>query len=74
MPMYWKFNDDIFARFLVIMKYVVISFTSATYAKWMIAGDTGGIAQWSHNLYTLEGTKQLGGIAWTSPRNGERTS
>ena len=48
--------------------------TSATPAKWMIAGDTGGIAQWSHHLYTLEGTKQLGGIAWTSPRNGERTS
>ena len=25
-PMYRKFNDDIFARFLVIMKNVVISF------------------------------------------------
>ena len=64
----------------------MVLFTSATPAKWMIAGDTGGIAQWSHHLYTLklpvlhggvwytlEGTKQLGGIAWTSPKNGERT-
>ena len=47
--------------------------TSATPAKWMIAGDTGGIAQWSRHLYTLEGTKQLDGIAWNSPRNDERT-
>ena len=28
--------------------------TSATPAKWMIVGDTGGIAQWSHHLCTLD--------------------
>ena len=49
-----------------------VQITYTTPAKWMLTGDTGGIAQWSHYLYTLEGTKWLSGIAWTLPRNGKR--